>query len=69
MDDLGWKFWLQLAGLFAVGAVVLFIFLIFLLKAVYAFGILGALLLMAGLALLAGWIFDRRQERRRASGY
>jgi hypothetical protein len=60
MDDPGGKFWLKLAGLFVVGAIVLFIFMIIFLKAIYAWGILGTFLLLAVVALIAGWFVDRR---------
>jgi putative flippase GtrA len=60
MDDLGASFWFKMAGLFVVGAIVLFIFTIFLLKAIYAWGILAAFLLIAVLALIVGWFVDRR---------
>jgi hypothetical protein len=60
MDDLGAGFWFKMAGLFVVGAIVLFIFMIFLLKAIYAWGFLGAFLVLAVLALVVGWFTDRR---------
>lgn len=64
MDDLGAKFWLKLFGLFIVGAIVLFIFLIIFTKAVYAWGILGAFLALAAIALFFAWIHDRREQKR-----
>jgi hypothetical protein len=69
MEDLGFKFWLWLAGLFVVGAIALFVFLLFLLGAIYAWGILGAFLVIAAAALVAGWFFDRRNARRHQSSY
>ncbi|HEX4324216.1 MAG TPA: hypothetical protein VHZ77_06240 [Gaiellaceae bacterium] len=60
MDDLGASFWFKMAGLFVVGAIVLFIFLIIFLKAIYAWGFLAAFLALAVLALGAGWFVDRR---------
>ena len=56
MDDLGAKFWFKMAGVFVVGAIVLFIFMIIFLKAIYAW----AFLALAVLALVAGWFVDRR---------
>jgi hypothetical protein len=64
MDDLGFKFWLKLFGMFIVGAIVLFIFLIIFTKAVYAWGILGAFVGLAAIALFFAWIHDRREQRR-----
>jgi hypothetical protein len=60
MDDPGAKFWWKLAGMFVVGAIVLFIVLIITLKAIYAWGFLGTLLFFAVLALIAGYFADRR---------
>jgi hypothetical protein len=60
MDDLGAKFWFKLAGVFVVGAIALFIFMIIFLKAIYAWGFLAAFLALAVLALIAGWFVDRR---------
>lgn len=60
MDDLGASFWFKMAGLFVVGAIALFIFLFIFLKAIYAWGFLAALLVLAVLALVVGWSVDRR---------
>lgn len=62
-DDLGAKFWLKFAGVFLVGAIVLFIFLLLFTKAVYAWGIFGAFLAIVAVALFAAWIHDRRAQR------
>ena len=64
MDDLGWGFWAKLAGLFVVGAILLFIFTVLFLKAVYAWSFLGAFLFLAVVALVFGWFVDRRNARR-----
>lgn len=63
-DGLGWKFWLKLFGGFIVGGIVVFIFLIIFVKAIYAWGILAGFLGLAAIALLAGYIHDRREQRR-----
>ena len=60
MDDLGAKFWFKLAGLFVVGAIALFIFMYIFLKAIYAWGFLATFLLIAVVALIAGYFADRR---------
>jgi hypothetical protein len=66
MDDPGAKFWWKLAGLFVVGAIVLFIVMAIVLKAIYAWGFLGAFLFLAVLALIAGWFTDRRNAGARS---
>jgi hypothetical protein len=60
MDDYGWKFWLKIAGLFVLGAIGLFVVAWIFLSVVYAWSFLGALLLLALVALTFGWIHDRR---------
>ena len=64
-DDLGFGFWAKMAGVFLLGAVALIIVLIVFTRAVYAWGILGAFLGLAAIALLAGWISDRRAAKER----
>ena len=65
MDDYdpGAKFWWKLAGMFVVGAIVLFIVLAIFVKLIYAWGFLAALLFFAVLALIWGWFTDRRNAR------
>jgi uncharacterized membrane protein len=63
-DGLGMGFWIKLFGMFIAGAIVLFIFLIIFARAVYAWGVLGAFLGIAAIALFAAWIHDRREQRR-----
>lgn len=63
-DGLGFKFWGGLVGviiLIAVGGMLLF--LIFS-RAVYAWGFLGAFLVLGAVVILIAWIFDRRTQRR-----
>jgi hypothetical protein len=59
-DDYGGKFWLKVAGLFVAGAIGLFVVAWIFLSVVDAWSILGALLLLAAVALIFGWIHDRR---------
>jgi len=60
MDDPGAKFWWKLAGMFVIGAIVLFIVMVIFVKAIYAWGFLGTMLLLAVIALIAGYFTDRR---------
>jgi Mn2+/Fe2+ NRAMP family transporter len=66
MDDLGSHFWLKFAGVCIVGAIILLLFTVLLLKAAYAWGIFGALVAVAVIALALGWMHDRRERRLRA---
>ena len=65
--ELGGKFWLAFIGgaiAFAFAGVLLFL----LFDAAWArWGFLGTFLILAAGMLLFGWIFDRRQAKRRAS--
>ena len=59
-DGLGFGFYAKLAGLIlAIGIGVFIAFLIFA-RAVYAWGFLGAFLVISIVLLLFGWIYDRR---------
>ena len=63
MDDLGAGFWLKLASIFIAGAIILFIFTLLFLHAIYAWGLFGTMLLLAAIALFAGWMYDRKNAR------
>lgn len=65
MDDLGSKFWLRFAGVCIVGAIILLLFTVLLVHAVYAWGIFGALVAVAVIGLALGWMHDRRERRLR----
>ena len=59
-DSLGFGFYAKLAGLIlAIGIGVFIAFLIFA-RAIYAWGFLGAFLVISIVLLLFGWIYDRR---------
>jgi hypothetical protein len=60
MEDFGFTFWLKMAGLFVLGAIALFIFMWIFLSAIYAWGFLAAMLVLACGALVIGWFVDRR---------
>jgi hypothetical protein len=62
-EGLGAGFFFKVAGVCVLaGIVALILFLIFS-RAVYAWGFFGAFLAGAGLLLLFGWYFDRRNPR------
>jgi len=63
MEGLGAKFWWKFAGVMFLGAIVLFIFMMVFTRVAVEWGFFGALLLLGGLAILAGWIHDRRDKR------
>ncbi len=62
MEDFGLKFWLKMAGLFVLGAIALFIVMWIFLSAIYAWGFLSAMLVLACGALVIGWFVDRRNS-------
>jgi len=67
-DEIGKKFWLKLfLGIVVVG-IALFIFLMFVMKTIYAVGIFAGFLLMFAILGGAIWIWDRRNERSQADG-
>jgi len=68
MDDdtgLGKHWWLMIVLLSIGGIVAATLVLIVFTKAWYAWGLLGTFLALAGVLLLFGWAFDRRDRRRR----
>jgi len=63
-DGLGFKFWGGLIGvILAIGVGGMIVFLIFS-RAVYAWGFLGAFLVLGAIVILIAWIYDRRTQRR-----
>ena len=68
-DDYGFKFWLKIAGLFVLGAIALFVFMWIFLTAIYAWGFLAAMLVLAVVALALGWLHDRRNAGQSESSY
>jgi hypothetical protein len=62
-DGLGAGFFFKIAGLcIALGVVAVIALLIFW-RAAYAWGFFGAFIVLGGLLLLFGWIYDRRNAR------
>lgn len=63
-EGLGGRFWLWVVGVsLAIGIGGLLLFLL-IGAAWYRWGIFGALIFFGALALLYGWIYDRRQAKR-----
>jgi hypothetical protein len=63
-EKLGFKFFAWLALVVIGGGVVLLIVLLLFSRAVYAWGFLGAFLVLAVILLVIGWLYDRREARR-----
>ena len=62
-EGLGFRFYAGLAAVcIACGLVALVMILLFS-RAVYAWGVLGAFIVLAAVLLLFGWIYDRRAAR------
>jgi len=63
-DGIGFTFYLKLAGAVLAGGLVLLVLLLLFSRAVYAWGFLGAFVVLAAILLLIGWLYDRREARR-----
>jgi hypothetical protein len=63
-EKLGFKFFVWLAAVVIGGGIALLIILLLFSRAVYAWGFLGAFLVLAAILLLIGWLYDRREARR-----
>ncbi len=60
-DDMGFTFYVKLAGIVLVGGVVAAIMMFIFFRAVYAWGLLGGFIAFALILLAVGWAFDRRK--------
>jgi hypothetical protein len=63
-EKLGFKFFVWLAAVVIGGGIALLIILLLFSRAVYAWGFLGAFIVLAAVLLLIGWLYDRREARR-----
>jgi hypothetical protein len=64
--DLGWRFWVKWAILLvALGIAAMIVFLL-IGVAWAAWGLFGTLAALAVVLLLFGWLYDRREAKRRA---
>jgi hypothetical protein len=63
--ELGWGFWLK-SAIFVVVAGLALMILFFVFGVVWAaWGVLGTFAFVAAVLLLIGWIYDRREAKRR----
>ena len=63
-EKLGLRFFAWLAAVVIGGGLVLLIVLLLFSRAVYAWGFLGAFVVLGAILLLIGWLYDRREARR-----
>jgi hypothetical protein len=63
-EGLGFRFYGWLALMTILGGIGLLILLLIFSRAIYAWGLLGAFLVLAAVLLMIGWFFDRRQAQR-----
>ena len=63
-QGLGLGFYLRLAAVVIAIAIGFLILMLIITKAVYAWGLFGALLALALVLVLVGWVTDRRDARR-----
>jgi hypothetical protein len=61
---MGGKFWLGVVGVTIACAIAGFVLFILIAEAWYRWGFLAMFLAIAALALLGGWIVDRRNAKR-----
>jgi hypothetical protein len=66
MDDLGGRFWLTILGVTVAAAIGGFLIFVFIGWAWYSWGLFGLLLFLAVVFGGIGWIFDRREAKRRS---
>jgi predicted lipid-binding transport protein (Tim44 family) len=62
-DGLGGKFWLAFAGIIIGGGIAAMLLFTLIGAVWYAWGFLGTFLLIAVVALFAGWMYDRAHSR------
>jgi uncharacterized membrane protein len=62
-ESLGARFWFKLMGIVLVGGIATLLLFLLVGGAWYRWGGLGAIIFFAALALLWGWIYDRRHAK------
>jgi hypothetical protein len=63
----GFMTWAKMAGLVALGGLILLVVMLLVTRAVFAWGILGAAIVISAILLFVGWMSDRRDEQRRTA--
>jgi hypothetical protein len=62
-EGLGAKFWLGTFGVLLAAGIGIFIILLIFYRAAYAWGFVGAFLLLFAVLILIAWIWDRRRQK------
>ena len=62
-DGLGFRFWGGLIGAVLLAGIGLFVLLLIIDRAYYAWGALGTFVAIGAILLFVAWIYDRRQAR------
>lgn len=65
-EGLGGRFWLKLIGVLVAGGFVVMLLFGIWGRAWYTWGMLGALIFMGLLAIAFGYVWDRREQKRRS---
>ena len=65
-QSLGFRFYAGFAGIVVAIGIAVWVFVILISRAVYAWGLLGMFLVLAVVLMVFGWAVDRREERRRS---
>ena len=67
-DDqaLGFRFYAGIAGIMVAIGIAVWVFVILISRAVYAWGLFGMFLVLAVVLIAFGWLVDRREARRRS---
>jgi uncharacterized membrane protein len=62
------RFWTGLFGVVILGGIAAFVLFLLLGWALTSWGVIGALVFIFALALLVGYVLDRREQRRYVTG-
>jgi polyferredoxin len=64
-NELGWKFWLGIVAFAIAAGLAVLITMLIIGRVWYAWGFFGMFLALAAVALVAGYIVDKRDARKR----
>jgi len=62
-EGLGARFWFKLIGIVILGGIAAILLLLLVTSAWYRWGAIGAIIFFSLLALLWGWIYDKRHQK------